>query len=125
MRKRNNVVFARFSDEEYAMLMERLADTQQTINSYVINSALNATILSGEVIEMLKEQNRQLCEIEKQLRGIGTNLNQMAKKLNAGEQVSLESIPEMAEVVTALRGDVNYIWQSTRRLTSPQRVTVR
>lgn len=124
MRKRNKSVCIRYSDEEYEQLQEKVKQSGQTLQSYVINSSLGATISPKEEIELLKEKNKLLADIDKQLRGMGTNLNQMAHVANGQGIVptAMELVRTSAEV-SQIKSEVDEIWRSTRQSISRQNHT--
>lgn len=124
MRKRNNVVFVRFDDEEYAALRAKIEECSMTISSYIINTALGRTILPRDAVNELKEQTKLLKDIDLQLRGMGTNVNQMAHIANAREDVpDIGLLNRYGNEVRDLKEVVNQIWRSIRLLISQQRHT--
>ena len=116
MRNRSNCVSIRYSDEEYKVLQEKINESGQTKSAYIINATLNGKVSSADDVNEMKEQSKLLLDIDKQLRGMGTNLNQMAHVANGkGIIPSADKLIEIERVVVAVKKEVDDIWQSTRQ----------
>ena len=116
MRNRSNCVSIRYSDEEYKVLQERIKESGQTKSAYIINATLNGKVSSADDVNEMKEQSKLLLDIDKQLRGMGTNLNQMAHVANGkGIIPSADKLKEIEREVVDIKREVDDIWQSTRQ----------
>lgn len=116
MRNRSNGVSIRYSDEEYKVLQERIKESGQTKSAYIINATLNGKVSSADDVQEMKEQSKLLLDIDKQLRGMGTNLNQMAHVANGkGIIPSADKLKEIEREVVDVKREVDDIWQSTRQ----------
>ena len=116
MRNRSNCVSIRYSDEEYKVLQEKINESGQTKSAYIINATLNGKVSSADDVQEMKEQSKLLSDIYKQLRGMGTNLNQMAHVANGkGIIPSADKLKEIEKIVVAVKKEVDDIWQSTRQ----------
>ena len=116
MRNRSNCVSIRYSDEEYKVRQEKIKESGQTKSAYIINATLNGKVSSADDVQEMKEQSKLLLDIDKQLRGMGTNLNQMAHVANGkGIIPSADKLIEIERVVVAVKKEVDDIWQSTRQ----------
>ena len=116
MRNRNNLVSIRYSDEEYKVLHEKIKESGQTKSAYIINATLNGKVSSADDVQEMKEQSKLLLDIDKQLRGMGTNLNQMAHVANGkGIIPSADKLKEIEREVVDVKREVDDIWQSTRQ----------
>ena len=121
MRKRNHAITVRLSDEEYDKLQNNVAESGHTQQSYIINSVLANRISSSEEIDTIKGMAKSLADIDIQLRGIGTNLNQMAHVANGKGIVPTEEVLEgISSVVVKMRKEANDVWQSIRSLIQGQ-----
>ena len=117
MRKRNHPVFARLSDFEYQELMKRVNQSGQTLQSFIINATLAAKISSIDEVLELKRFSSLLEDMDKQLRGIGTNLNQLAHVANAqGNIPTMNELTVLASSITEMRNEVNNQWRYVRQL---------
>lgn len=85
------------TEEEYSQYQERLNRSNLSGNDFGIHCLLNHKI---NVIEGVPELTRQL-------RGIGNNLNQIARAANSGQPIP--------SVVTDLQEGVKELWQWLRR----------
>ena len=116
MRNRSNCVSIRYSDEEYKVLQERIKESGQTKSAYIINATLNGKVSSADDVQEMKEQSKLLLDIDKRLRGMGTNLNQMAHVANGkGIIPSADKLKEIEREVVDVKREVDDIWQSTRQ----------
>ena len=98
-RKRNHQVILRFSDTEYKKFKSRLDKTGMTQSGYVFNLVMQRPILNVS----------QLNGIEEQIRKIGVNINQVAKKVNISDNVLENDLKQI------LKEQVK-IWQLLRQL---------
>lgn len=125
-RKRNIPVYVRLSADEYRKLMEKVEESGQTIQSYIIHTALEGRVSSSEEVQEIRRKNQLLEDIDKQLRGMGTNLNQMAHVANGqGRIPSAEKLVTISNEVNQIRSEVNEEWLLTRQSISQQKVTER
>lgn len=123
MRKKKNVIYVRLSDEEYEMFSKKLKSSGLSMQAFVTQAILYGKITSSETVDVLKEKNNYLADIDKQLRGIGININQMSHVANTnGELPTNKTLLDVLEEVKKLRSEVSDEWQSTRQLISQQRV---
>ena len=126
MRKRNHVIFCRLNDAEYAELQNKLSESGLTLQSYIINSALTAKVSSSKEVAVLKNRNDILSDYDKQLRGMATNINQLAHIANGyGELPTSRELMDILKEIRSLRKEVNEEWRSTRQSITRQKVTER
>ena len=123
MRHRSNVVYTRFSDEEYEKLQQNIASSGLTINAYIIDSALRYQILEPAIIEELQAQSDLLRAAYMQLKGIATNINQIAKKTNiTGYTEDVNTLQECLAQAERQKQEISDIWQSAKQLITHRRV---
>lgn len=121
MRKRTHAVNVRMTDDEYEQLLEKVNQSGQTIQSYIIDASLYGKITSADEITEKRNKNKLLADIDKQLRVMGTNLNQMAHVANGyGEIPSAETLIRISNEVSLIKKEVNEEWQLTRQSISRQ-----
>ena len=121
MRKRNHAITIRMSDEEYKFFQGRLSQTGQTQQSYILNAIRGATITSLEEMKELKKLNRAFADMMRQLRGLATNVNQMAHIANGtGELPVVAALEKFGKSIEKFRKEEEQRWQSIRQLISQQ-----
>ena len=83
MRKRDKAITIRITEEEYALLCSKLAQTGISQQAFVINAITGIAIIPSEQTAVLKEISSTFASLEQQLRGMATNINQMARIANS------------------------------------------
>ncbi|MFI3214013.1 MAG: plasmid mobilization relaxosome protein MobC [Eubacteriales bacterium] len=123
MRQRNKVITVRMNAEEHAFLQQNLKQTGQTQQSFMINAMKGVTIATVEDTRALKEVNRTLGELVKQVRGVATNINQMAYIANrTGNLPSSMEMQVIGTEIGEIKKECDWHWQLIRQLISQQRV---
>ena len=126
MRKRNHAITIRMSDEEYKFFQGRLSQTGQTQQSYILNAIHGAIIVSSEEVKELQKLNKEFADTMRQLRGLATNVNQMAHIANGtGELPVVVTLEKLGRNIEKFRKEEEWRWQSIRRLISQQSHTER
>lgn len=121
MRNRNIQIKFRMNEEEYQSLQNKIQESGQTQQSFIINALAGATIASREEIEILKELNRSFSELLRQIKGMATNVNQMAHIANGrGEVPTLNRLEAIGVRIEQFRKEAEEVWQLTRQLISQQ-----
>lgn len=124
MRKRNRTVSIRMTDEEYTQLLAKVKASGQTMQAYITGSSLTGRVSSSEEIDEIRSRNKILASIDTKLRGMGTNLNQMAHVANGhGVIPTASELVRISESVNLIRREVSEEWRSTRLLISHQNHT--
>ena len=126
MRKRNHAITIRMSDEEYKFFQGRLSQTGQTQQSYILNAIRGATIVSLEEVKELQKLNKAFADMMRQLRGLATNVNQMAHIANGtGKLPVVSALEKVGKGIEKFRKEEEHRWQSIRQLISQQNLTER
>ena len=126
MRKRNRTITIRMSDEEYKFFQERLSQTGQTQQSYILNAIRGVSIVSAEEVKELQKLNKGFADMMRQLRGLATNVNQMAHVANGtGELPVVVALEKFGKSIEKFRKEEEKRWQSIRQLISQQSHTER
>ena len=120
-RVRPHVVSVRMNDAEYKQFLRRVAESGLTQQSYLLAAALDNEITSSDAVCELKAVNTALDGRDRQLRGIGTNANQMAHVANSTGELPVESElsaihQEVSECRSEIGKEMKTIWQYLRRL---------
>ena len=124
MRKRNRTVSIRMTNEEYTQLLAKVKASGLTMQAYITGSSLTGRVSSTEEIDEIRNRNKILASIDTKLRGMGTNLNQMAHVANGhGVIPTASELVRISESVNLIRREVSEEWRSTRLLISHQNHT--
>ena len=125
-RTRNRAVTVRMSDSEYDSLRNKVSESGLSQQSYIISAALDSSVTTSDTIDVLKDISRTFAGVEQQLRGLGTNVNQMAYIANStGMTPSVKELEHISDQVTEYRKECNSVWQSIRSSIPKQRHTER
>ena len=123
-RKRNRAVTVRMSETEYADLQNKVEESGLSQQAFVINAVRGATITPSDEIAVLKDISKTFADFEKQVRGLGTNVNQMARIANSKGNLSGEStLTRLSDQLSDMRKESEVIWQSIRSSINQQKVT--
>lgn len=88
------------TDYEYELIRKRMKESgKRTLREFIVDSAINGYLIKVDYTEL----NNLIYEVNK----IGTNINQIAHKVNSTDVVSKMDIDE-------LRDKVDTIWQLLR-----------
>ena len=121
MRKRNYTITIRMNKTEYDLLQNKVKESGQTQQAVVLHAIAGLKIASAEEVEELKKLNLMLAEMLSQIRGVATNINQIAWKMNAGGFIPREhNLHHLNQNIRNYRKESEKIWQSIRQLISGQ-----
>ena len=122
MRKRDKAITIRMTEEEYALLCSKLAQTGISQQAFVINAITGIAIIPSEQTAVLKEISSTFASLEQQLRG---NINQMARIANSRNFApGIRELEKISQQISGYRKDSEEIWQSIRSSIAQQRATV-
>ena len=114
-RTRNRAVTVRMSDSEYDSLRDKVRESGLSQQSYIISAVLDSSVTTSDTIDVLKNISRTFAGVEQQLRGLGTNVNQMAHRANGmGMAPSVRELEHISDLVAEYRKECNTVWQSIR-----------
>lgn len=123
-RRRNKAVTVRMSEAEYADFQNRVEESGLSQQAFIISAVRGATITPSDEIAVLKEISKTFAEFVKQVRGMGTNLNQMAHVANGqGYLPREESLLRLSDQVGNMRREGEDVWQSIRSSINQQKAT--
>ena len=106
---------------EYDLLQNKVKESGQTQQAVVLHAIAGLKIASAEEVEELKKLNLMLTEMLSQIRGVATNINQIAWKMNAGGFIPREdNLHHLNQNIRNYRKESEKIWQSIRQLISGQ-----
>lgn len=119
MRKRRNVITIRMDDGEYSLLRKKVRESGLSQQAFIISAISGAAIPSSEELEILKNANRNLADLVRQLRGLAANVNQIARTANGFSILpAVRELTQIRDEVMAFKEESEKIWQSIRLLIS-------
>lgn len=122
MRKRTHQIKIWMNDEEYDLLLDKMQRSGQTRQNVMISALKEATITTEEEISELKRSNSLMADLLKQLRGMATNINQMAHMANAtGQIASINELGKLNNQISDFRREGEDIWQLIRQSISQRK----
>lgn len=122
MRKRTHQIKVWKNDEEYQLLQDKTEKSGQTRQTVIINAISGATITTQEEVDELKKSNTLLAELIKQIRGMATNINQIAHMANATGQIAgINELASMDRQICEFRKEGDNVWQLIRQSISQRR----
>ena len=114
-RKRNRAVTVRMNDREYACMQKKIAESGLSQQAYIISAVCSYPITSSDEVAELKNISRTFADFERQIRGIATNVNQMAHVANGqGLVPSEKKLEQLSEQIHDYRRESEAVWQSIR-----------
>lgn len=123
-RKRNKAVTVRMNDTEYADFQNKVEESGLSQQAYIISAVRGATITPSDEIAVLKEISKTFADFEKQVRGLCTNVNQMAHVANGqGYLPDEEALTRLSDQLGNMRKESEEIWQSIRSSINQQKAT--
>jgi hypothetical protein len=123
-RRRNRAVTIRMNETEYTDFMKRVDESGLSQQSYFINAVRGAVITPSDEIAALKEISKTFAGLEQQLRGLATNVNQMAHVANGrGELPTENDLDLLSDQLAGYRRESESLWQSIRLLINQQKPT--
>ena len=123
-RRRNKAVTVRMNETEYADFQNKVKESGLSQQAYIISAVRGATITPSDEIAVLKEISKTFADFEKQVRGLGTNVNQMAHIANGqGYLPGEEALARLSDQLGNMRKESEEIWQSIRSSINQQKAT--
>ena len=117
MRKRNNTVHIQMNDNELKTMKDKVEQShKKTIQSYALDALLNGEITDQRLIEELQNTNKLISDIDRIEKGIGNNVNQIAKKVNTYDVVLTDDIETIKIEIEKSRKERDELWLSIRSL---------
>ncbi len=119
MRKRDKAVTIRLSKTEYEALMVKLTETGLSQQTYIISAICDARPITPEAVKELQKIAKFYADLLLQLRGMATNINQMARIANTtGDLPVIRKLEILAFETEQFRRESEQQWRSIRSLTT-------
>ena len=126
MRRRNKAITIRLTEEEYALLCSKLKQTGVSQQAYIISAINDVSVIPSDQLAVMKEISATFASLEQQLRGMATNINQMARIANSRNYApGIRVLEKISREIAGYRKDSEEIWQSIRSLIAQQKATGR
>lgn len=123
-RTRNKAITIRMNDTEYKNLQLKVNESGLTQQAYIIDAIQRATITSSNEIVVLKDISKTFAELENQIRGLATNVNQMAHVANSKGYIPTQTdLEQLSRQLNKYRKESENIWQLIRSLIGKHRPT--
>lgn len=116
-RKKRHDIRVRMSDEEYAILKNRIDDCGISIQDYGVRMLLEQPVVTRMEIDELKNISSELHDAVRVHRGFGNNINQVARKVNS-VGCDIDDIVTIQEEYRKDHEALERIWMIARRLVS-------
>ena len=114
MRKRRIELKFRLSEKEFAALQRGMAEA-----GFVNRNAYLVRLITGAQIypkDQLIQLNLEFSIMNRLIRGIGTNINQLAKISNTNRQApSAKLLADMSQDVRVMKSNLDELWEETRK----------
>ena len=124
MRYRKNVVTIRMNDAEYEILKTKVKESGLTQQAFIISAIKGAVIASAEEIDILKDLSRTLADLVRQLRGLATNVNQIAHVANGFKIVpTIGELMQIHDEIVLFKKESEKVWQLIRSSINQQKHT--
>ena len=125
-RKRDRAVTIRMNKEEYAALQDKIEDSGLTQQAYIISAIKGSTITPSDEIAVQKEISKSFADLVRQLRGLATNVNQMAHVANGqGILPTTSELIKASDEISHYRKECEELWLLIRSSINQQNRTVR
>ncbi|SHJ62509.1 plasmid mobilization protein [Hespellia stercorisuis] len=125
-RKRNKAVTIRMSDIEYESLQDKVDESGLSQQAYIISSIQGSTITSSDEIAVQKDISKTFADLVKQLRGLATNVNQMAHVANGqGILPTTTELIKASDEISHYRKECEELWLLIRSSINQQNRTER
>lgn len=123
-RKRDKSVTIRMNDDEYVALQNLVEESGLSQQDYIISAVKGATITPSDEIAVQKEISKSFSDLVRQLRGLATNVNQMAHiAYGQGYLPTVQELRNTSVEINDYRKECEELWLSIRSSINQQNRT--
>lgn len=123
-RKRDKAVTIRMSKDEFDILQDKVDESGLSQQTYIINAIKGSTITSSDEIAVQKKISRTFADLVQQLRGLATNVNQMAHVANGrGLLPTTNELIKTSDEIRNYRKECEELWLLIRSSINQQNHT--
>lgn len=117
-RTRTHQIKIRLSDDEYKAFLKKLEESKLTQQEYILTAINDSDIKIDNNLEQLPELLQKLYELLRQVKGIATNCNQMARVANINRKTPTgKKYEDLADGCNNFIKEGNELWVSLKPLT--------
>ena len=121
-RMRNNAVTIRMTDYEREYLNNMVEESGLSMQTFIIRAIKGAVIRPSDEIIVLKEISKTFADHERQLRGMATNINQLAHIANAqGDLPTEQQLVKISQLISDYRKESEEVWLLIRSSINQQK----
>ena len=115
----------RFTDAEYNDMKSKVKEAGSSQQAFISRAVRDGRISSADEIALLKQISKTFADLELQLRGCSTNINQLAHVANLHGLVSEEAeLKKIANQLTEYRKESKEVWLLIKLLITPRKPTL-
>lgn len=112
--KRKKEIKLRLTDQEYAALSDMVKQSGLSRNAFLVRMIMQQTIYP---VDTLNKTNEMLAALLAQLRGMATNMNQVAKIANTRQEVpSMNYLRYILAAIQSLKEESQPVFTSVREV---------
>lgn len=116
-RTRTNQVKYRLTDDEYKMYLKKIEPSGMTQQEFFLHLINDSNIVIDNNMQSLPELLQAIYELLRQVKGIATNCNQMARMCNINREAPAEiQVKELADNCNAFIKEGCKLWESLKQL---------
>ncbi len=110
------------TEGDYLAIQKRIKESGLTQQAYMINASKYGTIPSSDEIDVLVEISNTFSSLIDQLRGIATNVNQLARVANSQRNLPIVNVlMGIYKEVSMYRRESNELWRLIRLSTNQRK----
>lgn len=116
-RSRDIAVKIYMNKEEHEALLQIIKVTGQSMRAVITKAVIGMPLIPAEVITKVQNINLKMSEQYRQLRGMATNINQLARVANKYQcPVDIVELERIKENLHLMREEMDDTWRLLRRL---------